>query len=184
MKIEKRLMPRKLTPIKIEPIDPPEKAIVLQRYAQEKMSEKQAMEISQKLRKVYAKYLSLRKFGEMENAVLAYDSARSLAIIDKRIIGAISYHYDELSKVIFISHLGTLMSPKGAGAELVRTAVDSASRAGVGMAFESTPDAVGFWIRLGFERDKKFYYIFEADFKKVRQIKKALGSMGRVKGKT
>jgi len=174
-------MPRKPKPIKIKPINPPDKAVRLQQYPEEKMNEKIAMEISQKLRKIYAKYLGLRKFGEMENAILAYDSARNLAIVGKQIVGAISFHYNELFQIICIEHLGTLMSPKGTGAELVRTAVDAAYRGGVGMTLESTPKAEGFWLRLGFKKNKKVSYIFEADFKRVRQIREALGTVGRVK---
>lgn len=172
---------------KIEPIDPPEKAVHLTNYPEDKLSEKMAMGISQKLRKIYAKYLELRKFGEMENAVLTYDSARSLAVVDKKIVGAISFHYDEVVQAISIEHTGTLMSPKGTGAELVRVVVAAAAGGGVGIYLVSTLAAVGFWSRLGFELDKKntqYTNYFEADAKRVRRIKEALGSTGRVKGKT
>ena len=166
---------------KIESIDPPEKAVLLEKYPEEKMSQKQAMKISQKLREVYAKYLNTRNFGEMENAILTYDSARNLAIVDKQIVGAISFHQNELSGNIHVDHVGTLMSPKGTGAELVRTVVDLAYKGQWGMVLESTYEAMDFWNRLGFKRNKKVPYIFEVDFKRVNEIKEALGTIGRVK---
>lgn len=170
-----------ITKSKIELIDPPEELIHLQKYGIEKMSEKLAMGISQKLRKTYAKYLIVRNFGEMENAVLDYEAARTLAIVNKRIIGVIAYRYNEVFEVVEIDHIGTLLSPKGTGAELVRTAVNAAYGAGVGMRLESTPSAEKFWVRLGFERNEEVPYVFKVDFKRVRQIREALGSTGRVK---
>lgn len=172
-----------LVKVKIKPVDPPEEAVVLQQYGFEVMSQKQAMEISFELRKTYPKKLVTRNFGEMENAVLDYDSARTLAIVDKQIVGVISFLFDEVSKIVWIAHTGTLMSPKGTGAELVRTAVGIAHKAKWGMGFASTYEAIEFWLRLGFKQDKKVPYIFEADFKRVSQIREALGSIGRVKEK-
>jgi len=163
---------------KIESIDSPEKAVALQEYAIGVMLQKQAMGISQQLREDYPKKLTTRNFGEMENAVLGYDSARTLALVDKQIVGAISFHYDEVSEVIFISHTGTLAAPKGTGAELVRSAVEVAYKSKWGIALESTYDAIGFWKRLGFVQDKKVLYVFNADFKRVTQIREALGPTG------
>ena len=176
-------MPRKKLKVEIKPIDPPKELVQLQEYGIEKMSEKLAMGISQKLRKTYAKYLTIRNFGEMENAVLDYEAARTLAFVNKRMIGVLAFRFNEVFSVIEVDHMGTLMSPKGTGAELMRTAVDAAVKAGVGMRLESLSKAEGFYDRLGFVRNKKISYIFEADFKRVRQIRKALGSTGRVKGK-
>jgi len=161
---------------KIESVEPPEKVVVLQEYEAEVMTQKQAMKISMELRETYAKKLATRNYGEMENAVLSYDSARTLALVDKQIVGAISFQWDEVSKVVFISHVGTLKAPKGTGAELVRTAVETAYKGKWGMALESTYEAIPFWKRLGFVPDKKVPYVFGADFKRVTQIREALGA--------
>lgn len=174
-------MPRKPLPVKIEPVNPPEKAVRLIFYSEEMLSGKMAMGLSQKLRKLYAKYLDLRKFGEMENAILTYDAARSLALVSKKIVGAISFHQDPLSAIIFIDHVGTLLAPKGTGAELVRLVVDIAYKGRWGMALESTYDAMQFWVRLGFKKNKTAPYVFEADSKRVGDIRTALGSIGRIK---
>jgi len=157
------------------------KTITLQEYAFEVMTPKQAMEISQQLRKDYSKKLTTRNFGEMENAVLNYDAARTLALVDKQIVGAISFYFDEVSKSIYIAHVGTLMSPKGTGAELVRTAVETAYKTKWEMYLESTHEAIGFWKKLGFLQDKKVLYAFSADFKRVTQIREALGSKKKLK---
>lgn len=171
--------------VKIEPIDPPQFAVVLKRYGfNNGMDQKQAMRISQGLRKTYPKKLTTRNFGEMENAILNYEAARTLAIVDKEIVGAISFWWDEVSKNLYIAHTGTLMSPKGTGAELVRTAVETAYKGRWGMYLESTYEAIDFWKRLGFIQDKKVLYVFNADFKRVSQIREALGFTGRVKEKT
>lgn len=170
---------------KVKPVDPPEEVIVLRIYPISKLSQKQAINISEELRKTYPKQFNAVNFGEMENAVLThnYEVTRVLAIVDERIVGAISFHFDEESETIYIDHIGTLMSPKGTGAELVREVVNSASRSGVGITLESTIESKGFWRRLGFKRTEEVAYAFEADFKLVRQIKEALGPIGRVKEK-
>lgn len=171
---------------KIEPVDPPDEAIRLKRFSEGNLSLKQALKISQKLRRTYAKQMSTRAFGEMENAILNYDAPRNLAIVNKKIVGAISFYYDALSENIYISHIGTVNAPKGTGAELMRTVVEAAFGGAVGLYLESTAEAKGFYERLGFKRKKTSYdyFIFEADFKRVRQIKEALGSTGRVKEQT
>lgn len=170
---------------KIEPIEPPEKVVFLQRYGfNNNMNQTVAMKISQVLRRFYTKKLTTRNFGEMENAVLNYEAARTLAIVGKEIVGAISFYWDEVSKDLYIAHIGTLMSPKGTGAELVRTAVDTAHRGRWGIYLESTYEAIDFWKRLGFIQNKKVLYVFDADFKRVSQIREALGSTGRVKKET
>ena len=176
-------MPRKPLPIKLETVDPPEKAILLVKYPTTKLNQREAIRISQKLRITYAKQLGVINFGEMENAILThnYEAHRNLAVVGKKIVGAIAFHFEEISEVIYIDHVGTLMAPKGTGAELVRTAVIDAAEGAVGMALESTPNAAKFWERLGFKRNNQVSYVFEADFKRVREIKQALGSTGRVK---
>lgn len=178
-------MPRKPLPLRIEPINPPEKAVLVQEYPTTKLNQKQAIIISQKLRITYVKYLGVVNFGEMENAVLThnYEAHRNLAIVDKKIVGAIAFHFDEASSTIYIDHIGTLMAPKGTGAELMRTAVDGATKSGVGISLESTPNAYKFWLRLGFKHNKEVPYIFEADVKRTAQINEALGVIGRVEGK-
>jgi len=168
---------------KIEPVNPPKKLIHLKRFTYGKLDDGQAIKISQKLRTTYSNQLNSRNFGEMENAVLTYDATRYFAYIGKKMVGAIAYSYDELNEVIFINHIGTLNAPEGTGAELVRIVVRAAFSAGVGISFEATEESVPFWERLGFTATKEVSYVFETSYKRMVQIKQALGSVGRVKTK-
>jgi len=173
-----KLVKKKLA--KIEPVEPPEELISLKRFTDENKDGEVAMAISQQLREFYFEQLTLRSFGEMENAVLTYDSTRYLAVIDGVMVGAVSFHYDELDELVYIDHTGTLDAPKGTGAELVRAVVGAASAFKVGINFEATLDSVGFWERLGFIPTKKVSYVFETSYKRIEQIKEALGTVGRV----
>jgi len=164
----------------IEPINPPEEMVRLKRFTDEYGNGKMAMKFSQQLRKLYSKKLTSRNFGEMENAILTYDSTRYLAYANKKIVGVISFHYDELDELVYIDHTGTLNAPEGTGAELVRAVVGATSAFKVGINFEATLKSVGFWERLGFIPTKKVSYVFETSYERVQQIKEALGAVGRV----
>lgn len=91
------------------------------------------------------------------------------------VAGAISYYIDDGE--LTIAHLGSTGDVKGTGTELVRYAVDRARKAGVGIKFESTPNAEGFYEHVGFARiDGK---VFGASGDRLHAISKRIGRPGR-----
>lgn len=79
-----------------------------------------------------------------------------------------------------IQHLGSDGTVKGTGKELMRYAVEAAGQSRTGIIFEATPDAVGFYERLGFVHlDPAQPKIMGADSKLVGKIRRALGKPGR-----
>ena len=57
---------------------------------------------------------------------------------------------DEMRGWLFVEHLGSDGSVKGAGTDLIRHVVGAAAKSGRGVFFEATENAVSFYERLGF----------------------------------
>lgn len=104
---------------------------------------------------------------------------------NKPIVGAVSFSKnDDLGKSnnFVIGHLGSTGEVKGTGKELVRYVLERAAKENIGVIFESTPNAEGFYRRLGFRHlDENQSKLMGINAEEVKVMKKKLGSPGRGK---
>lgn len=127
--------------------------------------------------------------GKSEIAqALSSEGSRRVVLYDKfdDVVGAVSFGKTEGDAAhpnwLTIAHLGSTGEVSGTGTELVRHVVTAAAKSKTGVIFESTPNAMSFYKKLGFVGlDASQPKIMGADPTRVLEIKRALGSPGRSK---
>jgi SPP1 gp7 family putative phage head morphogenesis protein len=169
----------------IAPVRPPERRVRIRTDRNEDLTFDRAMDLDTELHQTFPQFVGTRRFDELEKALTAqaeegFDAASIVARNDLGVItGSISWEIDE--GILTIVDIGVLDVPGASGAELIRYAVKEAVEKDLTIRLFSTPEAVGFYRRLGFIPDAKVENVFRATRSRLRKISEALGAPGRVR---
>lgn len=117
-----------------------------------KSNRNEILDLAGRLHDEYSDSIETPNYQEMESAIFTHGPGAAVYVYeeDGRVLGAISFHYDEMDKSLIIDHLGVMKPKSGIGTQLMAIATKYADKKGVDVTLESTPDSRKFYEKLGF----------------------------------
>ena len=97
-----------------------------------------------------------------------------------RIEGAMAMSLDNIDEIAVIEHLGSLGNIKGTGTEFMRRALLQAKRKKYSLTWQSNPEAVDFYKKLGFKMTNKKARVFTVAKNEIDEAIARLGPAGKV----